>query len=91
MLATSGDPADSGDQPDVRELRPPGGLKISQQVEFASVISAVVEPAQRNHAERVAGPAQRARDQARRIDPVVGAADDAAALRALSDSFRPPA
>ena len=68
------DPPQRPDQPDVpdgvRELRPPGGLEVRQQVELAGVVGAVARPAaERDDAERVAAAAERPRDQVRRVDP----------------------
>jgi hypothetical protein len=63
-------PPEGGDQPDVpysvRELRSPGRLEVTQQVEPSAVIGAAVEPAQRHHAERFAIPAEGGR--VRRLD-----------------------
>jgi hypothetical protein len=77
-------PADSAqrsDQPDVpdrvRELCPPGRLEIRQQVELTTVVGAVAAPAERYDTQGVTTPAERSRNQVRRVDPLGGAADDA--------------
>ena len=80
--ALAADPPQRADQPDVpdgvRELRPPRGLEIRQQVELAGVVGAVARTAAERHdAERVAAAAERPRDQVRRVDAVSRAADDA--------------
>jgi hypothetical protein len=56
----------------------PRRLEAGQQVELAAIIRPVREPAQRDHAERVAAPAHRTRDQMRGVDPPVRAAHNAA-------------
>jgi hypothetical protein len=75
------DPPQRADQPDVpdgvRELRPPRGLHVGQQVELASVIGTVAGPTERADTESIAAPAKRTRDQVRRVDPVSRPAGEA--------------
>ena len=65
----------------VCELRPPAGLEVRKQVELTGVIGAVAAAAERYDAESIAAPAERPRDQVRRVDPVGHAADDAGQAR----------
>jgi hypothetical protein len=76
------DPSQRPDQPDVpdgvRELRPPPGLQIRQQIELATVKRAVTRhAAQRHHAQRLPAPAERPGNEMRGVDAGLGAAYDA--------------
>ena len=74
-------PPQRPDQPDVphgmRELRPAPRLEVWQQIQVAAVVGPVSPPAGRHHTEGVAAPAERARDEVRRVDRAIGTAHDA--------------
>ena len=72
----------------VRALGTPGGLEVGQQVELAAVVGPVVMAAQRHDAQRVAAPAQRPRDQVRRVDPAGGRAPDGARAAGDGEALR---
>ena len=96
LLPAPAYPPQRPDQPDVphgmRELRPAPRLEVWQQIQVAAVVGPVSPPAGRHHTEGVAAPAERARDEVRRVDPAIGTADDARPAgdrRALSIRVRP--
>ena len=53
----------------VRELRTPRRLQVREQIELAAVVGPVTTATERYATRRVATPAERARDEVRRIDP----------------------
>jgi hypothetical protein len=62
----------------VRELRPPAGLEVPQQIELAGVVGAMARAAaERDDAEWIAAAAERPRYEVGSINTVLGTAYDA--------------
>jgi hypothetical protein len=50
---------------------------MGQQIQLAAIVGSVAAASGRHHTKGVAAPAERARDQVRRVDPAIAPADDA--------------
>ena len=61
----------------VRELRPPRGLEVRQQVELAGVVGAVARTAEGGYATGVPAAAERLWDQVSGVNTLHRTADDA--------------